>query len=86
MKIFQIRKSLRRFSKPHLRNLIWWSQPLRSLGLKHNLLSVGQLAQRGYNVVFKGDDCFIYDKPPKKMLFANVKMEKNYDVSSFHEV
>ena len=48
-----------------------------ALGLKHNIISVGQLTQKGYNVIFKGDDCIIYDKPPNKRLIAKIKMTKN---------
>jgi hypothetical protein len=56
--------------------------------LKHNLISVGQLTQKGYNIIFKGNDSFIYDKPPYKMLIARVKMinirmyplSMNYDI------
>jgi hypothetical protein len=32
--------------------------------LKHNLLSVGQLIEHGYKVVFEGASCRIYDKTP----------------------
>ncbi|KAL4573696.1 hypothetical protein LXL04_020511 [Taraxacum kok-saghyz] len=32
------------------------------LGLKHNLLSVGQLRQKGYNVMFKKEACEIQDQ------------------------
>ena len=48
-----------------------------ALGLKHNIISVGQLTQKGYNVIFKGDDCFIYDKSPSKRLISRVNMTKN---------
>ena len=46
-------------------------------GLKHNLISVGQLTQKWYNVIFKGEDCIIYDKPPSKRIVAKNKMTKN---------
>jgi len=35
-------------------------------GLKHNLLSIGHLMQKGYNVFFKNDECTILDKPPSR--------------------
>jgi hypothetical protein len=46
-------------------------------GLKHNLISVGQHTQKGYDVIFKGNYCFIYDKTLSKMLTSRVKMTKN---------
>jgi hypothetical protein len=45
--------------------------------LKHNIISVGQLAKKWYDVILKGNDCFICDKPPSKMLIARVNMTKN---------
>ena len=36
------------------------------LGLKHNLISFGQLTQKGYRVIIQGQECVIYDKPPRK--------------------
>ena len=44
-------------------------------GLKHNLLSVGQLLQKGHNVVFKDDVCEI--KGRDGVLVAKVKMTPN---------
>ena len=41
--------------------------------LKHNLLSVGQLTQKGYKVIFQGQECVIYDKPPSKQLIAKCR-------------
>ena len=32
-------------------------------GLKHNLMSIGQLIKKGYNVFFKNDMCTILDRP-----------------------
>jgi hypothetical protein len=46
-------------------------------GLKHNLISVGQLSQHGYDVVFKGIVCTIYDKPPSNRVIAQIKMTSN---------
>jgi len=45
--------------------------------LKHNLISVGQLTQKGYRVIFQGQECVIYDKPPSKQLLTKVQMTRN---------
>lgn len=41
--------------------------------LEHNLLSVGQMMENGYALLFSGDSCKIYDK--KRRMIFNVKME-----------
>ena len=41
-------------------------------GLKCNLLSVGQVINKGYNVFFKNDVCTIMDIPPRKKVIAEV--------------
>ena len=41
-------------------------------GLKHNLISVGQLSQKGYRVVFEKNLCTIFDMPPSNMVIARV--------------
>eukprot|EP00253_Pinus_taeda_P027111 PITA_27111 len=46
-------------------------------GLKCNLLSIGQLIDKGYNVFFKDDMCTIRDIPPTKKIIAQVKMTSN---------
>jgi hypothetical protein len=38
---------------------------------------VEHLTQKGYAVSFKGDNCFIYEKPPNKMLLSRVNMKMN---------
>jgi len=40
--------------------------------LKHNLISMGQLMQKGYNVFFKNGECTILDESPRKQLIAKV--------------
>ena len=35
-------------------------------GLKHNLMSIGKLIQKGYNVLKKNDVCTILDRPPSR--------------------
>ena len=57
--------------KRHIPNVYY------SLGLKHNPISVGQLTEKGYSVIFKGEDCIIYDKPPSKRIIAKRKITKN---------
>ena len=42
--------------------------------LKHNLLSVGQLIEHGYNVIFHNTICTIFDK--SRTLVAKVRMTK----------
>jgi len=46
-------------------------------GLKCNLLSVGQLINKGYNVIFKDDVCTIKDIPPSKKIIAEIQMTSN---------
>lgn len=46
-------------------------------GLKHNLMSVGQLVQKGYRVTFKNGLCIILDKYPSNQLIAKVRMTNN---------
>jgi len=45
--------------------------------MKCNLLSIGQLVQKGYNVFFVDDVCTIMDKTPNKQCIAEVKMTRN---------
>ena len=45
--------------------------------LDQNLLSVGQLQENGYPVLFDDDVCTIYEKKNKNQIVANIKMEKN---------
>lgn len=46
-------------------------------GLKHNLMSIGHLMQKGYNDFFKNDVCTILDRPPRGQLIAKVQMTNN---------
>ena len=46
-------------------------------GLKCNLLSIGQLINKGYNVFLKDDMCTIRDIPPSKKIIAQVQMTSN---------
>ena len=45
--------------------------------LKHNLISVGQLSQKGYIVIFEKKLCTIFDMPPSNMVIARVEMTNN---------
>jgi hypothetical protein len=47
------------------------------LDLKHNLLSVGQLIEHGYKVLFEGASCRIYDKTPNIKLISEICMTQN---------
>ena len=53
--------------------------------LKENLLSIGQMMEKGYSLHFEGDTCTIYDKNNKKWEIAQVKMEKRWrkEIESF---
>eukprot|EP00253_Pinus_taeda_P013378 PITA_13378 len=46
-------------------------------GMRCNLLSIGQLVHKGYNVFFKNDVCTIMDITPNKRCIAEVKMTRN---------
>ena len=46
-------------------------------GLKCNLISVGQLMDKDYEVRFKRKVCTILDNSPKKQLIARIEMTKN---------
>ena len=46
-------------------------------GLKHNLLSIGQLIQKGYRVYMEDDHCVIKYKHLSDQLIAKVSMTSN---------
>ncbi len=46
-------------------------------GLKCNLISVGQLMDKDYEVSFRKKVCTIVDNSPKKQLIARIEMTKN---------
>eukprot|EP00253_Pinus_taeda_P010559 PITA_10559 len=46
-------------------------------GMRCNLLSIGQLVQKGYNVYFVNDVCTIMDIAPSKRCIAEVNMTRN---------
>ena len=45
--------------------------------LKNNLISVGQLMEHGYDVIFQGNTCYIYDKLPNRRLIEKVEKTNN---------
>ncbi|XP_058003997.1 uncharacterized protein LOC131180662 [Hevea brasiliensis] len=49
-------------------------------GLKHNLLSVSQLCDKGYRVVFESKSCFVSRMSDNKMLFISERIENIYVV------
>eukprot|EP00253_Pinus_taeda_P012253 PITA_12253 len=46
-------------------------------GMRCNLLSIGHLVHKGYNVYFVNDVCTIMDSAPSKRCISEVKMTKN---------
>ena len=46
-------------------------------GLKHNLLSMGQLIQKGYKVYMEDNHCVIKDICPSNQLIEKVQMKIN---------
>ena len=47
-------------------------------GMKHNLLSIGQLIHKGYRVYIEDDHCVIKDKRPSNQLIEKVIMTRNH--------
>jgi hypothetical protein len=47
------------------------------LDLKHNMLSVGQLIEHGYKVLFEGESCKLYDIIPSRKLISEIHMTQN---------
>ena len=50
------------------------------VGLKHNLLSVSQLTDNGYEVLFKSDSCIIKETCSGNILFAGVRTRNLYSI------
>jgi hypothetical protein len=46
-------------------------------GLKHNLISTGQLLQKGYIIYMQGNHFVIMDKCPSNLLIAKIQMTSN---------
>jgi hypothetical protein len=46
-------------------------------GWKHNIISVGKRAQKGYSFSFENNVCTIFDIPPSKMVIAKIKLTDN---------
>ena len=49
-------------------------------GMKHNLMSVGQLIQNGYKVLMENDRCVIHEKDGNNRLLTVAQMNKEPDV------
>ena len=47
-------------------------------GMKHNLLSIEKLIQKGYKVYMEDNHCVIKDICPSNQLITNVLMTSNY--------
>ena len=47
-------------------------------GLKHNLLSIGKMIQKGYIVLMEDNHCVIKDKCPSNQLIERVSMTRNH--------
>ena len=47
------------------------------LGMKHNLMSIGQLIQNGYKVLMKNDKCVIHENDGSNRFLVAVQMTKN---------
>lgn len=45
--------------------------------LKHNLLSVGQIMEKNYKLIFEDNKCIIYDKNHEHRLVTTIPMTKN---------
>jgi hypothetical protein len=50
-------------------------------GLKHNLLSISQLCDKGYNVIFKSIMCIIVNKIDNQVLFVAFRNENVYTIN-----
>lgn len=57
------------------------------LGLAHNLLSVGKLIENGYLVIFKNNECIMYDKENHNQIIAKINKLKNifFTLNIFYE-
>ena len=54
--------------------------------LDTNLLSVGQMMEKGYSLLFKGDSCTIYDNKNTNSEIAKIKMQpkRNFPINMQH--
>ena len=51
-------------------------------GLKHNLLSISQLCDKGHKVVFNSTKCTIFEKGSSRTLFEGSRKENIYNITS----
>ena len=47
------------------------------LTINQNLLSVGQMMEKGYTLHFEGDSCTILGKQDKSLIIGKIKMREN---------
>lgn len=47
------------------------------MGMKHTLMSIGQLIQNGYKVLMENDKCVIHENDGSKRILATIQMTKN---------
>ena len=50
-------------------------------GLKYNLLSISQLCDKNYKIVFEKDCCMIYDMDMSSLLFKGIRKKNIYTLS-----
>src|SRR4051812_36104701 len=54
-------------------------------GLRHNLLSISQLCDKGYKILFDNEVCYLYDLQIKNIITKD-KRERNIYVIDVHEL
>ena len=62
------------FDKPSIENVLLVD------GLKHNLLSISQLCDKGYKVCFKHDTCLIIDSNNSEVIFKGIRNHNVYEL------
>jgi len=56
---------------------------LKVLGLEHNLLSISQFYDNGYDVMFGKTNCTIINKDNKSIVFKGKRVENVYKINFF---
>ena len=62
------------FDKPSIENVLLVD------GLKHNLLSISQLCDKGYKVCFEHDACLILDSTSSEIIFKGIRKHNVYEL------
>jgi hypothetical protein len=52
-------------------------------GLKHNLLSISQFCDNGYDVMFEKTNCTVINKDDKSIVFKGMRIENVYKIHFF---